>query len=1107
MAAKKATVVASVLVCLLALGFGSQALSAESEEDRRPNIVFCMADDWSWPHAGILGDPVVQTPHFDRVARQGVLFENAFVSTPSCTPSRLSILTGQHHWRLREGASLGGSLREEFEVYTEILQKAGYRIGRFGKGVWPSKHTFRERDSFGERFRTFGEFLEDREPGQPFCYWHGGQDPHRAYELGVGVKSGIELSKVKVPACLPDHETVRSDVADYLWEVQRFDREIGEIIAQLEALGELDNTILVVSGDNGMPFPRCKATLYDQGTRVPLAIRWGAKVKTARKVSDFVSLCDLAPTFLEAAGLSRPEQMTGRSLMPILSSPRSGQIDAKRTFALTGMEKHVYLTPCRALRTKDFLYIRNFDAANWPTGKIAGHNPEYDFAAEPWPTERGAFSFNIDPSPSKQLLRLHGDDQGVKDFASLAFQPHSNEELYDLRNDPEQLRNLAGDEAYSKQQTQLKRQLDAELIKSNDPRMIVKGYENRSIQGWPIRISERLLVDQEQETTRAIVLMEQQLRTIVQLLPTDILAHLRTVPIWMSPVYEGVRPTAEYHANPNWLRQNGRPVELTKCVELTNIGIFEREHRRMPMMMLHELAHAFHDRVLGFEHPEIKLAFDRASNSGTYESVERNNGKSERAYGMTNHKEYFAETSEAFWGINDFFPFTRQQLWKHDPRTFDLLARIWQQPSPRATIEWAQYRGYQASGSASHSPTPTEWDVESGKNVAWQTEVPGLGLSAPIVWGDRLYVTTAVAEEATELDITRTGAPGSAADVGVQQWRLLAIDKSSGKILFDELGHEGEVTVKRHPKSSHCNSTPATDGQHIVAILGSNGLFCFDMQGQLEWHKDLGPMDSGYYVDPSAQWGFASSPVVHDGNVIVLCDVQKEPFLAVFNLADGEEVWRTPRSDVTGWTTPTVIRNDGRWQILVNGWRHSGAYDFETGDEIWKLTGGGDIPVPTPIIGHGYAYLTSSHGGHQPVRAIRLGTRGDITPAERDGTNDGVAWSHARMGSYMQTPILVGNHLYAADGRGILKCFDSQTGEVIYKSRMPGGGFTASPVSDGTHVYFTSESGSVNVVLSDGTDSIVATNILGENCLATPAVSEGALFFRTQQKLISVKAE
>jgi arylsulfatase A-like enzyme len=643
----------------------------------RPNIVFFMADDWSWPHAGILGDPVVKTPHFDRVANEGVLFENAFVSTPSCTPSRLSILAGQHHWRLKEGDSLGGSLREEYDVYTEMLQKSGYRIGRFGKGAWPSKHTFRGRDSFGERFPSFDEFSKDRKPDEPFCYWHGGQDPHRPYELGVGVKSGIKLSEVKVPACLPDNAAVRSDVADYLWEVQRFDHEIGELTARLEEIGELENTIVVVSGDNGMPFPRCKATLYDQGTRVPLAIRWGSKVAGNRTVADFVSLCDLAPTFLEAAGLKPSNQMTGRSLMPILESKKSGQVDPKRTLVLTGMERHVYSYPSRALRTKEFLYIRNFNPEKWPTGEIDGHNPEYDFEAQSWPKEATAFSFNIDPSPTKQFLRLHRNEDDAKRFANLAFFRHPKEELYDLRNDPEQLNNVADDASYADARQRLGRQLDAELIKSHDPRLAVSGYQDRTIVVWPVRISDTLMSDQKEATERAIELLEEQLQTIAGLLPAGVLAQIQNVPIWMSPAYEGFRPTAEYHPDGGWLQKAGRRPELAQCVELTNIEIFEKEYRRMPMMVLHELAHAYHHQVLGFDHPKLTAAYERARDSGTYNSVRRNNGKSERAYGMTDKKEYFAESSEAYFGRNDFYPFDRKQLKRHDPEMHKLLVELW----------------------------------------------------------------------------------------------------------------------------------------------------------------------------------------------------------------------------------------------------------------------------------------------------------------------------------------------------------------------------------------------------------------------------------------------
>ena len=468
----RSSLVLAVFLAMLAnTALAQPSAQPTANTSGRPNIVVIVADDWSSPHAGILGESAVSTPHFDRVAREGVLLTNAFVSTPSCTPSRMSILTGQHHWRLKEGDSLGGSLREEFAVYTEMLEKAGYRIGRFGKGVWPSKHAFRQRDSFGQRYRSFDEFLKDRKPNEPFCYFHGGQDPHRPYELGIGKQSGIDLNELRVPACLPDTETVRSDLADYLWEVQRFDRQVGEILERLEAIGELDNTMVVVTSDNGMPFPRCKATLYDLGIRVPLAIRWGANTaQRSRVVSDFVSLCDLAPTFLQAAGLKPPAEMTGRSLLPILQSDRSGQVDPERTFVLAGVEQHVYSYPSRALRTKDYLYIRNFDPQKWPTGEVQGHRPRYDFASEPWPTETGAFSFNIDPSPSKQVLRLGRDEPDIAQFAQLAFSRRPNEELYDLKSDPDQLTNVAQEETHAPALKKLRRQLETQLQASDDPR-------------------------------------------------------------------------------------------------------------------------------------------------------------------------------------------------------------------------------------------------------------------------------------------------------------------------------------------------------------------------------------------------------------------------------------------------------------------------------------------------------------------------------------------------------------------------------------------------------------------------------------------------------------
>ena len=419
---------------------------------------------------------------------------------------------------------------------------------------------------------------------------------------------------------------------------------------------------------------------------------------------------------------------------------------------------------------------------------------------------------------------------------------------------------------------------------------------------------------------------------------------------------------------------------------------------------------------------------------------------------------------------------------------------------------WPQFRGTQAGGVDAGAPVPIHWDIEKGENIRWRTPIPGLAHASPIIWNDRVYVTTAARSGKAELKVGLYGDIASANDQEPHQWRLLALDKATGKIIWDKLGHEAVPRVKRHPKSSHCSSTPATDGRHIVALFGSEGLFCFDTQGQLIWKKDLGPMDSGYYQVPTAQWGFASSPVIHDGKVVVLCDVQTNSFLAAFDLADGKELWRTPRSDVPTWGTPTVANAAEQTQIIVNGWHHIGGYDFATGREIWKLDGGGDIPVPTPVVANGLVYLTSAHGRVRPMRAIRLEAKGDITPAEVGSTNASIAWVHARQGNYMQTPIVVGNYLYGCMDNGVLTCFDAKTGAIAYSERLGSGGegFTASPASDGHHLFFASEVGNVYIVPADGKFSVVATNKLGETCMASPAISAGTLFFRCREHLIAI---
>ncbi|MFT7631693.1 MAG: N-sulfoglucosamine sulfohydrolase, partial [Mariniblastus sp.] len=328
--------IASLVVAIWFIGsvFESGELQAEEGTNERPNILFCIADDWGWPHAGAYGDPVVKTPAFDRIAKEGVLFENAFISAPSCTPSRNAILTGQFHWRLGGGGNLHSILDTRHPTYPHLLADAGYFTGHWRKSWGPGKVDNWLKTSgghpAGKQFKGFDQFLEAWPRKQPFCFWLGASDPHRGYELNSGRESGMDLSKIELFEHFPDSETIRSDVADYYFEVQRFDSDVERAIAKLESLDLLDNTIVVMTGDHGMPFPRCKSNLYDSGSRVPMAVRWPQKIPAGRVLTDFVSTTDLAPTFLTAAGINVPDVMTGKSWMNILESEKSGRVDPDR---------------------------------------------------------------------------------------------------------------------------------------------------------------------------------------------------------------------------------------------------------------------------------------------------------------------------------------------------------------------------------------------------------------------------------------------------------------------------------------------------------------------------------------------------------------------------------------------------------------------------------------------------------------------------------------------------------------------------------------------------------------------------------------------------------
>jgi len=395
------------------------------------------------------------------------------------------------------------------------------------------------------------------------------------------------------------------------------------------------------------------------------------------------------------------------------------------------------------------------------------------------------------------------------------------------------------------------------------------------------------------------------------------------------------------------------------------------------------------------------------------------------------------------------------------------------------------------------------------ENVRWKTPIPGLGHSSPVVWANRVFVTTAAGKGAEELRVGLYGDIDSAADQDIKEFRVYCVDKADGTVLWYRTVHRGIPKIERHPKSSHANPTLATDGQHLVAFFGSEGLFCYGMEGKLLWKKDLGLMDSGFFRAPTAQWGFASSPIIHKGMVYVQCDVLSQAFVAAFQVEDGTEVWRTTREDVPTWSTPAVYGEGDLSRVVVNGYKSIAGYDSETGEEIWKLTGGGDIPVPTPLVANGLIFVTNAHGSEAPIYAIRPTARGDISLTKGASSNQFIRWSQSKGGAYMQSPLVYDEYLYVCRDNGVLTCFLAETGERIYQQRLGRGrtGFSASMVAGDGKIYVTSEDGDIYVVAAGADFRVLATNSMDEICMATPAISEGALIFRTRHHLVAIRSD
>ena len=428
------------------------------KRDERPNIVFCIADDWSFGHAGAYGDKAVKTPTFDAVAAQGMLFTHSFCIAPSCTPSRAGILTGQPPHRLEEGGNLWGFLPQKFDVYPDLLEAAGYAVGLTGKGWGPGRVVDRKRNPAGPNFKSFDEFYTQVPDGKPFCYWFGSSDPHRPYQRALSEKSGIKPEGVTVPPIFPDTAEVRQDIVDYYAEVQRFDGQVGQILKRLEESGRAENTIVVITSDNGMPFPHCKANLYDGGARMPLAVRWPERVKAGQTSDAFVSHPDFFPTFLEAAGVNVPASY-GKCLLPLLT----GKTKEHRDRVFIERERHASCRagnvgyPCRGVRTREHLYIRNIKPDRWPAG-----DPDAEGAM-------GTFG-DIDRGVTKDVIMNRRGEKQVAPLYELAFAKRPAEELYDVAADPRQMKNLANDPAHAETRKKLAAQVEKWMRETGDPR-------------------------------------------------------------------------------------------------------------------------------------------------------------------------------------------------------------------------------------------------------------------------------------------------------------------------------------------------------------------------------------------------------------------------------------------------------------------------------------------------------------------------------------------------------------------------------------------------------------------------------------------------------------
>lgn len=430
---------------------------------------------------------------------------------------------------------------------------------------------------------------------------------------------------------------------------------------------------------------------------------------------------------------------------------------------------------------------------------------------------------------------------------------------------------------------------------------------------------------------------------------------------------------------------------------------------------------------------------------------------------------------------------------------------------PAQDARWPQFRGAQAAGVQDGHALPAKWDVSKGEALLWKTPIPGLAHASPVVWGDRVFVATAVATGGdASLKIGRYGAGDSAEDMVEHTFQLWCLRLADGRVDWVRTCARRVPRFKRHTKATHADPTPVTDGEHVVAVFGAQGMFCYSMAGDLEWQVDLGAIDVGPHDSPDLEWGYASSPVIADGKVIVQADVKLDPYLAAWHLESGKPAWRVARDDTTSWATPTVVGDI----VFVNGCKHMGGYRLADGGELWRMAGGGGLPIPAPILAGELVLFTSNHRpllpSHpsKPVFAVRRSAAGELPIPTAAATGDHVAWMQSRVGNYIQTPIVYRDKVYLCNVSGVVSVVDAKTGEVHGRHRLGAGAaaFSASPVAGDGKLWFTSEEGDVHVVAAGVEFEQLGTSPLGEICMATPAIAGGALLFRTRHHVVCVGA-